>query len=294
MFQKVFLHSSGRLRPGWRFLIAAIAMIVVQIGAGALANRLAPASHNILFYESLFRPLALVVLIAVYGAMVKVADVSESGPFAGQGFVRDRWASELLLGLFLGAFMILLSVAAIKAAGRYHMDPVVDSSIADLVLVFWILLAAAALEEVTFRGYPFQKLVEGIGPWVAAVALSGLFGALHLFNPNATFVGFLNTVLVGLQLSYAYLRTRALWLPIGIHFAWNFTLGTVFGLPVSGLNIFAVVTKGSAGGPAWLTGGDYGIEASLTGTVTILLGIAGVHLFTRSKSIPPDVTPGPV
>ena len=84
-------------------------------------------------------------------------------------------------------------------------------------------------------------------------------------------------------LSIAYLRTRALWLPWGIHFGWNLTLGMLFGLPVSGLRLFNVVVRTTASGPRWVTGGSYGVEASVTGGVVVLVGIAVVWKLPFAK-----------
>ena len=86
-----------------------------------------------------------------------------------------------------------------------------------------------------------SALVEAIGAGGAILVFSVLFGLVHLLNPGANHWGLLNTVLIGVVLSVAYLRTRALWLPWGIHFAWNATLGLLFGLPVSGIRLFNVV-----------------------------------------------------
>ena len=88
-----------------------------------------------------------------------------------------------------------------------------------------MLVAGSLAEELMFRGYPFQRLVEAIGAGGAIVVFSVLFGVVHLMNPGANPWGLLNTVVIGVVLSVAYLRTRALWLPWGIHFAWNATLG---------------------------------------------------------------------
>jgi hypothetical protein len=96
---------------------------------------------------------------------------------------------------------------------------------------------------------------------------------VHLTNPGASFWGLLNTVVIGVVLSLAYLRTRALWLPWGFHFAWNATLGLVFGLPVSGIRLFNVVVHTAAFGPRWLTGAAYGLEASLPGVLVVLLAL---------------------
>jgi hypothetical protein len=80
-------------------------------------------------------------------------------------------------------------------------------------------------------------------------------------------------VAIGVVLSAAYLRTRALWLPWGIHFAWNTVLGLLLGLPVSGLRLFNVVIHTSVTGPKWLTGGSYGIEASAPGAFAVVMGL---------------------
>ena len=119
----------------------------------------------------------------------------------------------------------------------------------------------------------FSGLVEAIGPGGAIVVFSVLFGLVHLTNPGASFWGLLDTVVIGIVLSLAYLRTRALWLPWGFHFAWNATLGLVFGLPVSGLRLFNAVIHTTANGPRWLTGGAYGLEASLPGALVVLLAL---------------------
>lgn len=124
-----------------------------------------------------------------------------------------------------------------------------------------------------FRGYPFQRLTEGIGPAGAIAVFSVLFGVVHLSNPGATVWGLVNTVAIGVLLSVLYLRTRALWMPWGFHFAWNAMLGIVLGLPVSGLRLFNVAVHATASGPKWLTGGNYGIEASAPGAVAIGIGL---------------------
>jgi len=100
-----------------------------------------------------------------------------------------------------------------------------------------------------------------------------------------------NTIFVGVLLAIAYLRVRNLWLPWGIHFAWNTTLGVIFGLPVSGLNEFSVLVHGKAAGPVWLTGGAYGIEGGLAGTLGILAGFVPLLWITRRRVTPAVVAP---
>ena len=144
-------------------------------------------------------------------------------------------------------------------------------------------MVGALAEELMFRGYPFQRLVEAVGPVGAIAIFSILFGAVHLMNPGATAIGLVNTVLIGVVLAIAYLRTRALWLPWGLHFGWNASLGLLFGLPVSGLRMFNVVDRMSAPGPTWLTGGSYGPEASVPGAIAVLVGLLVVCVWPMER-----------
>jgi hypothetical protein len=100
---------------------------------------------------------------------------------------------------------------------------------------------------------------------------------------------FSNTLLIGVVLALAYLRTKALWLPWGLHFGWNAALGLIYGLPVSGINQFAVVVKSKATGPEWLLGGSYGLEGGMLGTLVILLGLVYVIICIKPNA---DAYPG--
>ena len=145
-----------------------------------------------------------------------------------------------------------------------------------------LLFVAATNEELMFRGYPFQRLAESIGAPGAVAVFSALFGMVHLSNPNHTAVSTLNTVLVGVPLAISYLRTRALWVPVGIHFAWNFIQGVGLGLPISGFSVPLSVLNAQVSGDVLLTGGKYGPEASVLTTVVI---IAATGYLWRTKSI---------
>ncbi len=152
---------------------------------------------------------------------------------------------------------------------------------------FWLLLVnlatlavAALVEEVAFRGYPFRRLIAAIGPVMATIAMSVLFGLLHALNPEATLFSVLVTMLAGVFLSIAWLRTHGLWLPWGLHFAWNASMGVLFGLPVSVITRFSSVVETRAIGPIWVMGGSYGPEGGLVSAMAILVGIVFVVLLT--------------
>jgi hypothetical protein len=113
--------------------------------------------------------------------------------------------------------------------------------------------------------------------WVSIILTAGFFANAHLENPNvvAGFT-FVNTALAGVWLAVAYLRTRSLWLPLGLHWSWNWTMGAVLGLPVSGISRITPqpLLQAAESGPHWLTGGSYGIEGGAACTVALIISTA--------------------
>jgi len=147
-----------------------------------------------------------------------------------------------------------------------------------------ILLIASLAEEVAFRGYPFQRLSEATNPLFAMLVLSGLYALAHITNPDASPASFLVTMFAGWLFTIAYLRTRALWLGWGIHFAWNASMAVLFGLPLSGTTRFSPVITSTAIGSTWLTGYNYGPEGSAVGIVVMLALIPLTFWATRGYS----------
>jgi hypothetical protein len=168
--------------------------------------------------------------------------------------------------LAVAAGMLAVLIAGCYAFGYVSMHWTGRQASPSLLLVTLIVLLLAALnEELIFRGFPLQLLIDGMGERPAIVGMSTLFGAVHLSNPNASILGTLNTILAGILLSLAYVRTRSLWMPYAIHLGWNVGLGFVFGFPLSGVDIASLWTTGTAGSETIL-GGDYGPEGGLLAT----------------------------
>src|SRR5262249_26286200 len=129
----------------------------------------------------------------------------------------------------------------------------------------------------TFRGGLFRIVEERFGTFVGLLISAGFFGAVHFGNPGATVVSSVAIALeAGLLLALAYTATRSLWVPIGLHFAWNFTEGGVFSTEVSGNTVHGVLATKLAG-PELMTGGTFGPEASVI-AVAICLVLAAVFL----------------
>jgi hypothetical protein len=154
---------------------------------------------------------------------------------------------------------------------------------------------AALAEEVAFRGYPFRRIIDAIGPVAATLVVSSLFGLAHLFNPDSTWISVLITTLAGILFCIAWLRTHGLWLAWGLHFAWNASMGVLFGLPVSGIGDFSSVIQTHALGRRWITGGAYGPEAAFFTLFALCVAIIVLVLLTREYSwnyTHPPVIPG--
>jgi len=195
---------------------------------------------------------------------------------------RPTSGREWMLGAALGWGLVVLAVLPMAVAGTFNIQLWTQPRAFTLLLLNLATLAVAALvEEVAFRGYAFRRLIESIGPVAATLVMSSLFGLGHVLNPGASWTSTLVTMLAGLLLSVAWLRTHGLWLGWGFHFAWNASMGALFGLPVSGITDFASVVQTRTFGRLWLTGGDYGPEAAGFTVIVLLAGIAILVRITR-------------
>lgn len=286
----LFVGDDGRLRAVWRF----VAAVFVAYMANSLAAGLASRAGSVMSYafEVVYRPALVALLLAGFSILLVVAD-QRPDTLRAMG-LGAPWKQDILKGLLIGGGMVVVAAASIAVAGELGFSIGVSPWTGARVLVVVFILATAAMaEELAFRGYPFQRLIEAVGAWPAAVAMSALFGAVHLPNPHSSPWATVNTVLVGGLFCAAYLRTWKLWLPFGIHLGWNAMLGLVLGLPVSGLDEFGVAVRGKAWGPGWLTGGSYGIEASVTGTAVIMLGFLALVAFVPRVPAPQPPQPEP-
>jgi membrane protease YdiL (CAAX protease family) len=272
----------GRLRPIWRFFLSLVLLFAAVVVAGAAvgsvyrALRVRPELMAAMFWGS------LAALAAVLAAFKLLTAIFERRPLGSVGLAfHDRWGRELGHGLAVGGVMIFLVVVLERACGLVHFSYAPHPVLRAASLTFVVLAVAAINEEAIFRGYPFQRLVESITPVGAIAVTSALFGLGHLGNPHHTWISTTNTMLVGIPFAIAYLRTRSLWMPIGIHFIWNFLLGFLLGLPVSGLTFPLSVFQARVHGAAWLTGAEYGPEGGLLATGVIVAATVYLSLSKR-------------
>jgi membrane protease YdiL (CAAX protease family) len=195
---------------------------------------------------------------------------------------RATTREEFLRGTALGWALVLAAVLPMMLLGSLHPEFNLNVGNLGYALLALLTIAVATLAlEVAFRGFLFIQFIQATGPVFATLFLSLLYATLSAFRPDATALSILDTFLFAVLFCTAYLRTRALWIGWGIHFAWSAVAAIVFGLPIAtdfGFNnlIFTSVT-----GPEWLTGGPYGPEASFVTAIVLIIGIFALHRLTR-------------
>jgi membrane protease YdiL (CAAX protease family) len=246
------------LRSPWlRLPVLLVLFGVVFVGVDALS--LAAADAGVL--GLLAGAVAAAIAVAAYVGLVRLVErrpVTElSRPAASPAF----------RGVLLGSVLFGVVIGVIAISGGYRVTG--SGSVWGALATLGVMAAVSTVEEILFRGIVF-RLVEEIGGTVGALVVSGLlFGALHLVNPGATLWGALAIAIeAGLMLGAAYAATRSLWWVIGIHLGWNFAEAGLFGTVVSGAGHGpAGLLTATLAGPAWLTGGAFGPEASVVAIV---------------------------
>jgi len=273
-----FVNREGHLRSAWRLIFFAIAFLVCAKLFEAIAS-LATAAVGIPRQGSVeFLIGALVLLSSATLVSWGCSAIFEELSFRAVGWwPHPGWWKNLLFGTVIGAASLLLAagLTAITRGITFSFNQSGGTPIGKTLIVSAaIFVLAGAGEEALFRGYPLQTLTRAKLAWLGVLLTSVPFAVVHLANPNAT-VGFtfVNTAVAGIWLAVAYLRTRSLWLPLGLHWAWNWTQASLLGLPVSGISRIAPAPLLHAmnAGPDWLTGGAYGIEGGAACTVVLIV-----------------------
>jgi membrane protease YdiL (CAAX protease family) len=178
-------------------------------------------------------------------------------------------------GVLIGLGMFAAVILNIALLGDYEVKG--WGSVGGAVALLGFMIAAAVTEEVLFRGVLFRIAEERFGTWISLVATGVLFGLSHFFNANATLWSSLAIAIeAGFMLAAVYAATRNLWVPIGVHFAWNYAQGGIFSTSVSGQDAPQGLLDGATSGPALVTGGEFGPEAS---AYSVLAGVVVTVVF---------------
>jgi membrane protease YdiL (CAAX protease family) len=271
--REVFINQKFQLRAGWRIAIFVPTLIILSIPFGMTVPLIVK-----IFGPKTFMSDAIVKLLLTVAALIAsylLLHFLDRRKFAslGMNLRKGAWR-ELWWGILIGFAILTVAVGAMTIMGYEDIrfaDGNVNYFAFGFLINLFLYIVVGFNEETLFRGYIFQSLIEGTNKIFAVAFFSILFGLAHYFNPNASAFGIANIVLAGILLSLAYLQTKSLWLPIGLHIGWNFTQGYIWGLPVSGSTVFEPLVIAQATGPEIITGGAFGPEGGAACTVVCTL-----------------------
>lgn len=267
----LFLGPTNALRPAWRaFLFYLAASGAYRLLLGAVPG---------------FPLTAGLLAVLVLTSWIFLALEARSLPTLGlrPGWA---WARDYALGLAAGAGIILATASLAWAGGGFHLSRGAGAGALAQGAVFYLMPALS--EELAFRGYIFQRVEWSLGTRGGLALMSLLFALAHLPNPGMEgwtgVLAFLNIFLAGAILGLAYLGTRSLALPMGLHLGWNWCQGALLGFGVSGTRAQGCFTPVAQGRPLWLTGGGFGLEGSLPCT---LVCVVACVILLRRWPLPP-------
>jgi CAAX protease family protein len=287
----------ARVRAGWRIVVFFIGSFVLGEALFGLRGTLLTKLFPVVAYRGAVEAGLYLLLIGVLVWLV--ASRLDRRRIIDYGFHLSRvWWSDLAFGLALGTlllfgiFVLELAMGWVKVTGTLATAAGQPFG-ATILAGFIAVVCVATQEEITWRGYPIKNLAEGfnlktIGPWratvVAVLISSSLFGLAHSDNPNATTLSTINIVVFAILFGAGYVLTGELALPIGLHFAWDFIQGFVFGVTGGAPQwaSFLVVAQNDPAAKMW-TGLPYGAEGGLLATGAFVLGLLLIAAWVRLR-----------
>ncbi len=294
--------NEARLRAGWRLLLQTILLLTLSVGL-ALPIGFLVSAVQVNQLGAVNAAFTLVSALAVVISVWFARRFLDRRSFRSLGLRLDRLAAmDLLIGfaiplVLMGSIYVFFSaIGWLKFENwAWEVDTLGDISNG---LLFGLLtfILVGFYEELQSRGYHMQNIADGLNLAWGIFLSSAVFAVLHLGNPNASWMSVLGILAAGYFLAYGWVRTRQLWLPIGLHIGWNFFEGTIYGFPVSGLETFRLM-RHTITGPTLITGGEFGPEAGLIVLPAMALGAGLIYLYTRGRlgsepmvpSEPPDL-----
>lgn len=210
--------------------------------------------------------IAMATLMAAFALLVYAASVRFIEQRAVSELALSAMGRELGFGLIAGAGLYTFCVLILMVLGVYRIEGV--NPIVFVLPSIAMAVSSSVFEELLHRGVIFRNVEELAGSWIALGVSALIFGLRHLGNPDGTLLGALAiTVEAGLLLAALFLLTRRLWLSIGSHLSWNFVQSGIFSGSVSGAFEQPGLFQATIQGPDLLTGGSFGMEASLVALI---------------------------
>ncbi len=249
--------------------------------ADGIAGRFGIALYEPLLAAAFFVFLLLVGFAAIHWIAVRGASLRKVNALP----TRPTAATEWGMGVAVGWALAVVAVVPMMLAGDLHPNFWLQPRAFAMTLLSLVALLIVTLaQEVLFRGWLFTRLVRATGPTIATLLISGLVAMVSAFNPEMTALSLLVTFLLSVMFSLAYLRTHALWLPWGLHFAWSACTAVLFGLPLAGSKVYATLVDTSPSGHAWVSGRFYGPEGAFFTAIAAMAAMGVLYAVTRDLS----------
>lgn len=258
-------HKNIKLWRDIIFVIGGIILLIIYSTILSLGVYTASESDSYLINIPIFL-ITAVVLLLLYNLLIRYVEANDACKIAPRKDI-----SSIGNGLFIGFSYFIIVTVTMSLCGYYHIKSI-QFDWEKQLFSFTLFFLVAVSEEIFFRGILFRMINRRWNIWAALVISVLIFGGLHIFNDNATLWSSIAIAIeAGSLLGAAYAYSKNIWLPIGIHWIWNYTQGNILGFPVSGEdNVTSIITP-EISGPQWLTGGSFGAEASVISAVIGLL-----------------------
>jgi membrane protease YdiL (CAAX protease family) len=264
----LFLTSQRQLRNGWWVLTFFVVLAAMLIPLLILTRRQGTA-------------VPVMEQAVVVAAATWICQLLRRRPLTEvTGRFGWRWVEQLVLGGLIGTVLMVVPALFLGTFGfvRWRWS---DAGPAGLGAGAALFAGVALAEELVFRGFVFQRLLDGLGEWPAQGILGAYFVLTHSAALSAAggvrYLAATNIFLASLLFGLAFLRTRSLAMPLGMHFAANFTQGTVLGFGVSGSSDGGVLVPVLGRSPKWVTGGAFGLEASVPGLIVVMVAVVALY-----------------
>jgi membrane protease YdiL (CAAX protease family) len=287
-FGSIFLSAGeSRLRAGWRILIQAGLMVVLASMLGVLIVLL--ALFDAIAYATIELLALFTTALAITLSIWIARRFLDKRSFSSLGMKFDAHAlPDLFIGFLIPAMLMGPILGAFSLFGWVTWQGWAWETEA-ISQVGWGLMSGLLgyvmvgfYEELFSRGYQLQNFREGLNLRWGLLLSSAVFALLHIGNPYSSWSSILGILAAGYFLAYGWVRTRKLWLSIGLHIGWNFFEGTIFGFPVSGTQTFRLMQH-SIAGPDLVTGGSFGPEAGLIMLPALLVGAVMIREYTKGR-----------
>ena len=277
----IFINpEENRLRAGWRIIITTVLIISLLIVVSLFVNT----------HFGIMAALAMIVM----AVLVFSSAVLDKRPYFEYGFnINAGWFGHFFAGNVMAILAITLIVLVQIWLGWIKINAIErdifnTAFVTELGKMFGLMLTVSVWEEAYFRGYLISNLKEGLHigrinrklAIILAVGVSALvFGIAHANNPNTTTFSLINISVAGIVLAYPYIKTGSMAISVGMHLSWNYFQGTVFGLPVSGVDMDKTIITSTVTGPDLFTGGLFGPEGGILGFAGLIVMAVFCYLY---------------